>query len=89
MLFTGMELKYNFFIILTSLVSRSGFGFKIIAANTGIIVMVNSSLGEDADFSEKFVLRVLLISVATIYVVVALKVLDAFWPNKIVVSSKL
>ena len=47
-----------------------------------MILLVNSSLAEDADFSENFVLRVVLISLATIYVVTALKVLDAYWPEK-------
>jgi hypothetical protein len=90
--------EYHFLVLLMFFVSL-GFGAAIYSAvpiakylpsaMVAMIILVNSSLGEGADFSEKFVLRVLLISVATIYVVVALKVLDAFWPNKIVVSSKL
>jgi len=37
---------------------------------------------EGVDLSEKFVLRLLLISVAKTYLVVALKILDEFWPDK-------
>jgi hypothetical protein len=90
--------EYHFLVLLMFFVSL-GFGAAIYSgmpiakylpsAMVAMIILVNSSLSEGADFSEKFVLRVLLISIATIYVVVALKVLDAFWPNKIVVSSKL
>jgi hypothetical protein len=45
-------------------------------------------LAEDADFSENFIMRVVLILLATIYVVVSLRVLDAFWPKKKVVGSR-
>jgi len=90
--------EYHFLISLMFFVSL-GFGAAIYSAMSiatylpsamvAMIILVNSSLGEGADFSEKFVIRVLLISIATIYVVVALKVLDAFWPKKIAISSKL
>ena len=90
--------EYHFLVLLMFFVSL-GFAAVIYStmpiakylpsAMVAMIILVNSSLAEGADFSEKFVIRVMLISIATIYVVVALKVLDAFWPNKIVVSSKL
>ena len=90
--------EYHFLVLLMFFVSL-GFAAVIYStmpiakylpsAMVAMIILVNSSLAEGADFSEKFVIRVLLISIATIYVVVALKVLDAFWTNKIVVSSKL
>jgi len=51
------------------------------SAMVAMIILVNSSLAEGADFSENFVLRVLFISLAAIYVVTALKVLTAFWPE--------
>ena len=47
-----------------------------------MIVLVNSSLGEDADFSEKFVIRIVLIALSVVYVVTTLKILDAYWPKK-------
>jgi uncharacterized membrane protein YccC len=90
--------EYHFLVLLMFFVSL-GFAAAIYStmpiakympsAMVAMIILVNSSLAEGANFSEKFVIRVLLISIATIYVVVALKVLDAFWPNKIVASSKL
>ncbi len=52
------------------------------SAMVAMILLVNSSLAEDADFFENFVMRVLLITMATIYVVTALRVLDAYWPKK-------
>lgn len=52
------------------------------SAMVAMIILVNSSLGEGADFSEKFIMRIVLISMAAIYVVVALKVLDTYWPKR-------
>lgn len=83
--------EYHFLILLMFLVSLS-FGAAINAgtamakylpsAMVAMIILVNSSLAEDANFAENFVLRVVLISLATIYVVTALRVLDAYWPKK-------
>ncbi len=87
--------EYHFLIILMFLISLS-FGAAINSgtaiakylpsAMVAMIILVNSSLADGADFSEKFVLRVLFISLAAMYVVTVLKVLDAYWPKKIVVS---
>jgi uncharacterized membrane protein YccC len=87
--------EYHFLVLLMFLVSLS-FGAAINAgtamakylpsAMVAMIILVSSSLAEDANFTENFVLRVLFISLATIYVVTVLKVLDAFWLKKIVVS---
>ena len=52
------------------------------SAMVAMIILVNSSLAEGADFSENFVQRILFISLAAVYVVSALKVLDVFWPKK-------
>jgi len=69
-------------------VINSGVGMAkyLSSAMTAVILLVNSSLAEGADFSENFVMRVVLILLATIYVVVALRILDAFWPKQKVVS---
>jgi len=71
-------------------VINSGVGMAkyLSSAMTAVILLVNSSLAEGADFSENFVMRVVLILLATIYVVVALRVLDAFWPKQKFVSSQ-
>lgn len=58
------------------------------SAMVALIILVSSSLGDDSNFTEVFFQRIFLISMAVIYVVSALKVLDAFWPKPIVVSSK-
>ncbi len=72
----------------TAINSGVGLAKYLSSAMTAVILLVNSSLAEDADFSENFVMRVVLILLATIYVVVALRVLDAFWPKKKVVGSQ-
>lgn len=87
--------EYYFLVVLMFFLSLS-FGAAINAgtamakylpsAMVAVILLVNSSLAEDANFSENFVMRVILLTMATIYVVTALRVLDAFWPKKIVVS---
>jgi hypothetical protein len=48
---------------------------------------VNSSLAADADFSENLLLRIIFITLATMYVVISLKVLDAFWPKQLILNS--
>jgi len=80
------------FLILLMLLTSLGFGAAIYSkrpiakylpsAMVAMIVLVNSSVAEGSVFSENFVTRLLLISLATIYVVVSLKALDAFWPKK-------
>lgn len=90
--------EYHFLVALVFLVSL-GFGAAINSgrpiakylpsAMVAMIILVNGSLGEGSNFSEKFVIRILLIASAAIYVVTALKILDAFWQRKMVASSKL
>jgi hypothetical protein len=82
-----------YFLVLLMFFSSLSFGIAINAgtamakylpsAMVAMIILVNSSLAEDANFTENFVLRVLLISLATIYVVMSLRVLEAFWPKNI------
>ncbi len=89
--------EYHFLVLLIFMISL-GFGAAINSgrpiakylpsAMVAMIILVNSSLGEGADFSEKFVIRVVLIALSAVYVVTALKVLEVFWPNRAVVSSK-
>jgi uncharacterized membrane protein YccC len=82
--------EYHFLILLMFLASL-GFGIAINSgkpiakylpsAMVAMIILVNSSLGEDADLSANFVLRIFFISLAAIYVVTMLRVLNAFWPQ--------
>lgn len=88
--------EYHFLVLLVFITSL-GFGAAINSgrpiakylpsAMVAMIVLVNSSLDEGADFSEKFVIRVVLIALSAIYVVTVLKVLATFWPEKTVASS--
>ena len=90
--------EYHFLVALVFL-SALGIGAAInsgkpiakymASAMVAMIILVNSSLSEGADFFEKFGVRIVLIALSAIYVVTALRILDAFWPKKIAVSSKL
>lgn len=87
-----------YFLILLIFLSGLGFGVAINSgrpiakylpsAMVAMIILVNSSLDEGADFSENFVLRIIFISMAAIYVVIALKVLDVFWPKQNVIQAE-
>ena len=89
--------EYPFLILLMFIISL-GFGAAINSAHphakylpsamVAMIILVNSSLGEGSSFSEVFVLRVILISLAAIYVVKMLRVLNAFWPKKVIASHQ-
>jgi len=83
--------EYHFLVLLMFLTSLL-FGVAINSgkpvakylgsAMVALIILVNSSLAEGADFSENFFLRILFISLAAIYVVAALSVLNAYWPGQ-------
>lgn len=47
-----------------------------------LLILVNGSIVEGADFSEKFIVHVILIALAVLYIVTALKVLDRYWPAR-------
>ena len=89
--------EYHFLVLLMFFTSL-GFGAAINSAlplakylpsaMVAMIILVNSSLAEGSDFSEAFILRILFISLAAIYVVVTLRVLDAFWPKEKVDSLR-
>lgn len=80
--------EFHFFIALM-LLSALLFGQGIFSdaptakylssAFVAIIVLVGGSMGEGADITEKFVMRVILISAAAVYIVAALSVLDRFF----------
>ncbi len=84
--------EYYFLVVLMFLVSL-WFGMQINSgqpvakylpsAMVTVIILVNSSSSEGADFIENFAVRLLYISMATAYVVIALKILDACWPQKV------
>ena len=82
--------EFFFFILLMLLVSLV-FGQVIFSqkpmakyyssAMSGVIVLLNGSMAEGAVFTENFFTRLLLILLATLYVVFALKLLDTYWPQ--------
>jgi hypothetical protein len=49
------------------------------SAFVAILVLVSGSMGEEVDITEKFVMRVVLIGAAAIYIVAALSVLNSFF----------
>lgn len=52
------------------------------SAVTALLILLGTSMGEGASLTDKFIIRVLLISAAAIYFVGALSVLDQFWSRK-------
>ncbi len=81
--------EYHFLIALMFLTALY-FGINIFSgkptakyygsALIALLILVNSSMGEDANFTEKFIMRIILITLAVTYIVTALRVLDSFWP---------
>ncbi len=81
--------EYYFFMLLFFLVSlifssiifsgRSEAKYYS-SALVAMIVLFNGSMDEGANFTSLFLTRVLLISMAGVYVVLALKFLDRYWP---------
>ena len=83
--------EYHFYLALTFFTTlyfgRQIFSDKPLAKYYGsaliaLLILVNGSMGGDADFHEKLAMRIILITLAVIYVVVALRLLDKFWPAK-------
>ncbi len=83
--------EYNFFVILMFLTTLH-FASRIFSehpnakyyasAFSTLFVLVNSSLGEGANFTSAFFLRFLFIMLATIYVVFGLMVFERYWPQE-------
>lgn len=81
-----------FFFLTLMLFSTLVFGLVIFSgksyakyyasAFTAMFILVNSSTAEGADFTSNFLLRLLLILLATVYVVISLMVLERYWPSK-------
>jgi len=81
--------EYYFYVVLMFLTALF-FGINVFSerptakyynsALIALLILVNGSLGEGAAFTEKFIMRVILITLAVVYIVTALKVLDRFWP---------
>jgi hypothetical protein len=83
--------EYHFYIILMFLTTLS-FAMNIFSAKptakyyasalVALLILVNGSMAEGADFVGLFVTRIVLIVLAVLYIVAALKVLDSYWPAK-------
>ena len=84
--------EYHFFIalmLLTTLLfgagifSDSPLAKFLASALIALLILVQSGMGEGASITGKFVMRVILISAAALYVVAILSVLDHFWQRKV------
>ena len=81
--------EYYFYVVLMFLTALF-FGINVFSerptakyynsALIALLILVNGSMAADAAFTEKFIMRVILITLAVVYIVTALKVLDRFWP---------
>ncbi|MFV2060415.1 MAG: DUF2955 domain-containing protein [Gammaproteobacteria bacterium] len=83
--------QYYFFItlmFLTTLVfARNIFSNKpngkyYASAFSTLFILVNSSLGEGADFTSAFIMRFTFILLATLYVVFSLMLFEHYWPQQ-------
>ena len=87
---------YHFFVVLMFLTTLY-FGSVIFSdkpkaplyasAFSTLYVLVNSSLGEGANFTSAFLLRFLFIFLATVYVVYGLMLFERYWPQRKVDSG--
>lgn len=77
--------EYPFFIALmflatlvfgTNIFSDKPLAKYLPSAFTAMLILLGGSIGEGANFTSKFILRILMISAATLYVVGAMSVLD-------------
>ncbi len=50
------------------------------SALVAMIILFNGSMGEGKNFSSEFISRLFLMSLAGVYVIFALKVLERYWP---------
>lgn len=83
--------EYYFYIILMFLTTLV-FGINIFSGSPrskyygsafiALLILVNGSMAEGASFNELLFNRILLILLATAYIIVALKILDSYWPDK-------
>lgn len=61
--------------------SNNTFAKYLPSAFTTLLVLISSSMGEDASFSSNFFTRIVYIGLATVYVVFALQLLESLWPD--------
>ncbi|MEH6651339.1 MAG: DUF2955 domain-containing protein [Motiliproteus sp.] len=79
-----------YFFMLTFFVFSLAFSTRIFSdrsdakyyssALVAMIILFNGSMGEDKDFTSLFAMRVLLMTLAGVYVIFALNVLNRYWP---------
>ena len=83
--------EYHFYIVLMFFTTLL-FGMNIFSAKptakyfgsalVALLILVNGSMGEGAEFTQLFAQRILLIVLAVLYIVAVLKVLDSYWDAK-------
>ena len=66
----------------TGMYSDKPYAAYLGSAVTTLIVLLGSSMGEGASIADKFISRVVLISGATIYIVLVMTALDHLWSRK-------
>ena len=85
--------EFYFFVVLMFLTSllfaQVIFSAKPMAKYFGsafvaMFILVNSSLGDEADFSSAFIFRLFYIASAMFYMFAALKVIEHYWPSPVI-----
>ena len=88
--------EYHFYIILMLLTTLI-FAMNIFSTKPGakyygsaliaLLILVNGSMAEGSEFTVLFAMRIILIVLAVLYIVTALKILDSYWPLKLEVDG--
>jgi len=83
--------EYHFYIILMLLTTLL-FGMNIFStkptakyfgsALIALLILVNGSMAEGSSFTALFAMRIILIVLATMYIIITLRLLDSYWPAK-------
>lgn len=83
--------EFHFYITLMLLTTLI-FGINIFSAKptakyyssalVALLILVNGSMAEGANFTMLFLTRIILIVLAVLYIVTTLKILDSYWPAK-------
>ena len=70
-------------IFATGMFSEKPYAVYLSSAVTTLIILLGSSMGEGASITDVFISRVVLISAATLYIVIVMTVVEHLWSRKI------
>jgi len=60
------------------------YGSALIA----LFILINGSMGEGANFSELLIIRIVMITLAVIYITTALRIIESYWPTEKLIKKE-